>query len=298
MLNPGTACLLQVVSRQGVPILRREAGGLVESHLTRLLVYAESYAQQRGIIQGVAVLPIGCDSRLSPLVRRMVTWGAIRLESSAPVPVDTTALTVVWPSIKDGMDVDHVDRVLALHPIPPVVLVLDFLEARDFVATRVLPHVCWLDDLTPETISAAVATATSDRFLERVRVEVLSRAGVPLHLLTTGTLRLLGRVPPARTRSDLAQQMGCDPDYLGRVLARSGVRLNRLMRWTLVLDAIALSRHGKSWREASEVLGFESPSGFCHFARTLTGRTPTELAHEPLSHLEAEAMRDCLGGPQ
>jgi len=37
----GTACLLQVVSRQDVPILRREPGGLVESHLTRVLVYAE-----------------------------------------------------------------------------------------------------------------------------------------------------------------------------------------------------------------------------------------------------------------
>ena len=100
-----------------------------------------------------------------------------------------------------------------------------------------------------------------------------------------------GRKPTHLHRlGDVANAVSCTADHLSRVARRYGFSITVAIRWTTFLQGLALREEGASQTQIARRLGFADAS-WSRFVRNLTGKTPTQLPHLPLSHWVLEARR-------
>lgn len=101
-----------------------------------------------------------------------------------------------------------------------------------------------------------------------------------------------GRKPVHLHRlGDVANAVSCTADHLSRVARRYGFSITVAIRWTTVLQGLALREEGVSQTQIARRLGFADASSWSRFVRNLTGKTPTQLPHLPLSDWVLEARR-------
>ena len=101
-----------------------------------------------------------------------------------------------------------------------------------------------------------------------------------------------GRKPAHLHRlGDVANAVSCTADHLSRVARRYGFSITVAIRWTTVLQGLALREEGASQTQIARRLGLADAPSWSRFVKNLTGKTPTQLPHLPLSDWVLEARR-------
>ena len=98
---------------------------------------------------------------------------------------------------------------------------------------------------------------------------------------------------PARLRRlmDVSSALLYTADHLSRQARRYGFSITAAIRWITFLQGWALKEGGASQTRIARQLGFSDASSWSRFVRNLTGKTPTQLPHLPLSDWVLEARR-------
>ncbi len=101
-----------------------------------------------------------------------------------------------------------------------------------------------------------------------------------------------GRKPAHLHRhGDVANAVSCTADHLSRVARSYGFSIAVAIRWTTFLQGWVLREGGASQTQIARRLGFADAQSWSRFVKNLTGKTPTQLPHLPLSDWVLEARR-------
>ena len=94
---------------------------------------------------------------------------------------------------------------------------------------------------------------------------------------------------PIRTLKDVADAVSYTADHLAKEARRYGYSIVLAIRWVTFLQGYALHEQGASQTLIARRLGFSDASSWSRFVKSLTGKTPTQLPHLPLSDWAIEA---------
>ena len=96
---------------------------------------------------------------------------------------------------------------------------------------------------------------------------------------------------PMRTLNGVVDAVFCTADHLSREARRYGYSISLAIRWVTFLQGYALREQGVGQTQIARQLGFSDSSSWSRFVKNLTGKTPTQLPHLPLSDWVIEARR-------
>lgn len=99
-----------------------------------------------------------------------------------------------------------------------------------------------------------------------------------------------GKLAHMHRLGDVANAVSCTADHLSREARRYGFSITVAIRWITLLQGWALREAGASQTQIARRLGF-ADACWSRFVKNLTGKTPTQLPHLPLSDWVLEARR-------
>lgn len=244
---------------------------------------------------------IGFGLSASRLVTALRTLGAFVVKPESTEALSLDALLVVAPTLIEGAVITTVDRLLGMHPDPPILLISDLSpDNAGYLTSRRIPLYCTTGDPAHLVWATAIrATAEGPYSTLKAAMTGLTPAPVPwlLNRAIEAALETMFRGEPDKIRSvsTLAAVLGCSPEHLARLGKAHGVRLGRLLRWTTVIAGLATRQSSRrSWTSISAELGFPSLSAWSQFVRALTGNSPTSLERQSVRHWTSVLVRDCL----
>jgi AraC-like DNA-binding protein len=140
-----------------------------------------------------------------------------------------------------------------------------------------------LDETETRRVLAALGRPGPGAGLDAARAEItaLTTAGAPLDPRVAQAVREITRTGSTATIGMAAAQVGYSPPRL-RTLVRDrvGIPLARLRLWARLRTAMA-GLPAESAAAAAASAGFADQAHFTRTARTLTGRTPSEILRPP-----------------
>lgn len=185
----------------------------------------------------------------------------------------------------------------ARNPLHPVVLVTrgDMQNARQLRAVQV-EEVIWMEEMDRALSDALSRTCTLSH--QRTFCVAMSDADYLPGCLGSALAHACSAEPPLRTVQKLAAVAGCDRRTLWQhwrhVAGGSGLRLQDVLHWFLLLRASTLKTPARSWAVVADELGMH-PQTLGRISRQLSGLTLREVAGLQRGELVQRFERDVLG---